>query len=412
MSILHRIQQLTLKQVYGLVVFIGTLALMFTVVTTSKEVGDQPGQPKAIKFSHSLHVESAGLECASCHEAASTSKLSSDHLLARKDNCQSCHEEQLSQNCSFCHTSDDPGTYVALATPKRELIFSHEAHVGGQNMDCVTCHSDLDREGVPTGSNVPAMATCNTCHDDRKASNACESCHTDLAGLRPVDHNRTDFVREHKQAARLASASCASCHTQESCIDCHNGADLIRVDLKGRDPVSPRSPRMMSTDRGTSTALLKTHDLNFRFTHGISAKGKAADCQTCHTQQQFCATCHAAGGNVNQVTFKPKSHQEAGFVMIGVGSGGGAHAQLARRDMETCASCHDAQGADPTCVTCHMDSDGFKGTDPKTHTRGFMAGVNGPWHSDPGANCFTCHSDANARVGGVKGTGFCGYCHK
>lgn len=412
MSILRRIRQLTLKQVYALAMLSGVLALTFTMVTKSREVGDQPEQPKAIRFSHSLHVEGAGLECATCHESAATSKLSSENLLAKKENCQSCHEEQLAQNCTYCHTSSDQSTYAAAASPQRELVFSHEAHVGVQKMDCVTCHTNLEKEGMPTGALVPAMATCNTCHNDVRASNTCETCHTDLAGLRPVDHNRTDFVREHKQTARLSTASCASCHTQESCIDCHNGTDLVKVDLAGRDPISPRSPRLMTMDRGKSTSLLKVHDLNFRFTHGIAAQGKAADCQTCHSQQQFCATCHAAGGNVNQVTFKPTTHQQAGFVTIGVGTGGGLHAQLARRDMETCASCHDAQGADPTCVTCHMDSDGFKGTDPKTHTRGFMAGVNGDWHSDPGANCFTCHSDANARVGGVKGTGFCGYCHK
>ena len=80
--------------------------------------------------------------------------------------------------------------------------------------------------------------------------------------------------------------------------------------------------------------------------------------------------------------------------------------------MESCASCHDAEGADPTCVTCHMDADGVKGTDARTHAKGFRAGEQGSWHSDPGANCFTCHSDANARVGGIKGQGFCGYCHK
>ena len=262
------------------------------------------------------------------------------------------------------------------------------------------------------GENIPTMTTCNSCHDDVKVSNACESCHTDLAALRPRDHNRTDFVRRHTDAARLADASCASCHTQESCIDCHNGVDLIKVDLPGKDLMSPHAPRLSGIDRGQGKRILKVHDLNFKFTHGIAAQGKTADCQTCHSQQQFCATCHMAGGNVNQAHFKPSTHQQAGFVTLGIGSGGGAHALLARRDMESCASCHDAEGADPTCVTCHMDADGVKGTDARTHAKGFRAGEQGSWHSDPGANCFTCHSDANARVGGIKGQGFCGYCHK
>ena len=64
-----------------------------------------------------------------------------------------------------------------------------------------------------------------------------------------------------------------------------------------------------------------------------------------------------------------------------------------------------------TCLTCHMDSDGIRGTDPKTHTTGFMKGEKGTWHDDPGASCFLCHSDVNARVNGVSGQQFCGYCH-
>lgn len=84
MSILQHMRQLTFKQVYALLIVCGTLALMFTVVTTSKEVGDQPGEPKAIKFSHTLHVETAGLECSTCHDAAATSMASSDNLLAKK----------------------------------------------------------------------------------------------------------------------------------------------------------------------------------------------------------------------------------------------------------------------------------------------------------------------------------------
>jgi hypothetical protein len=97
---------------------------------------------------------------------------------------------------------------------------------------------------------------------------------------------------------------------------------------------------------------------------------------------------------------------------MGVGSGGGLHAKLAKRDIETCAACHDAQGADPACILCHTDYDGIKGTNPRTHVPGFMAGNEGIWHNDPGATCYVCHTDANARVGGVKGQKFCGYCHK
>jgi hypothetical protein len=58
-----------------------------------------------------------------------------------------------------------------------------------------------------------------------------------------------------------------------------------------------------------------------------------------------------------------------------------------------------------------MDPTGIKGTNNKTHAIGFMANQHGRWHSDPGANCYVCHTDPNARPMGIKGQRFCGYCH-
>jgi hypothetical protein len=40
-----------------------------------------------------------------------------------------------------------------------------------------------------------------------------------------------------------------------------------------------------------------------------------------------------------------------------------------------------------------------------------MQGEHGSWHVNSGATCYNCHTDLNARPGGVKGRNFCGYCH-
>jgi hypothetical protein len=394
-----------------LLVFVA-LMVTFTMLTRSRETTVQHASEPPIKFSHRLHTEDAGVQCVECHDGVMKSGFATDLLLPKKPACQSCHEEQLNQGCTFCHTSDDVSTYTPLKTSERELLFSHAQHLQTQDVSCTTCHAGIELKEGGGKEHVPTMATCATCHNDVAASSTCETCHTDLAALRPFTHNRADFMREHKISARMSDASCSTCHTESSCADCHLSAGLTKVDPLGADMMSPRSPRLTAIDRGQSMALTKVHDLNFRFTHPVSAKGKIAECQTCHSVEQECAVCHAAGGNINQLTFKPAWHAEAGFVTIGVGSGGGRHAQMARRDMESCVSCHGLQGSDPTCAQCHTDADGIRGTDPKTHQRGFMASVNGPWHSDPGANCFVCHTDPNARVGGMQGQGFCSYCHK
>jgi c(7)-type cytochrome triheme protein len=401
----------TLKRRYIQFSIVLILVLACTVLLTSRETTGGSKESKRIKFSHQLHVKESGIACADCHSEAATSTKASDNLLAKMEACKNCHEDQLKSNCTYCHTSADSTSYAATSTPIRELIFSHQKHVD-QKVECETCHTVLDKADASTGELVPAMATCATCHNDVKATSACEKCHTNFASLRPIEHNRTDFVREHKRLAHLGDAKCGTCHTQESCIDCHNGSELVKVDLPGRDLMSQHSPRLLAINRGQGMRLAKVHDLNFKFTHGIAAKGKVMECQTCHSNKQFCSSCHEGGGNVNQGVFKPVSHAAAGFVTLGVGSGGGEHARLAKRDIESCAACHSAEGTDAVCMTCHIDVDGIKGTDPKTHDRGFQSSNHGIWHTDPGANCFMCHTDVNARPDGIKGQKFCGYCHR
>jgi hypothetical protein len=406
------VKQISVIQVYLLAVGMLLLIVVSTFVTQSREASARQDRSTLIKFSHEFHINEAGVTCQDCHDAASASTKSADNLLSKKANCQTCHEEQLQSDCAYCHTSADQASYVAFENPEREVTFNHELHVTGQSMACETCHQGLDAMTLATEKSLPPMATCNTCHNNLTGSNDCETCHTNFVSLRPKEHDRTNFAGEHKLFARMQDATCMSCHTEESCQDCHVNQDLTQTSLNRMDLVSPRGSRLTANDRAQGMALKQVHNLNFRFTHGVAAAAKSSECATCHDTQDFCSACHMAGGNVNQLQFRPLTHQQAGFATIGVGSGGGLHAQLARRDIESCASCHDTQGADPTCLTCHLDSDGIRNTDPRTHQRGFMADVHGDWHSDPGSSCFVCHADPNARVNGTKGVGFCSYCHQ
>lgn len=316
---------------------------------------DQVDRSKSIKFSHKFHIEQAGAECTSCHGAASTSKSSGDNLLGTKADCASCHDVEDTDECLKCHVSlESAGPFE---NPARELIFSHEAHVTAQDMKCEDCHTGLEAVDYASGANLPSMTTCNTCHNDMKVTNACESCHTDFVTLVPPDHERSDFIRNHREVVRLGAldASCQTCHREDTfCQDCHQPAGLKTFGTRDR-AVDP-SARRWTKDSPDQMKLQSVHELNYRFTHGIDAKSRAAECQSCHEPQTFCADCHSAGGNITQPRFKPASHAVPGFTTLGPGSGGGLHAEEARRDIESCASCHNVEGQDPTCFTCHTET--------------------------------------------------------
>ncbi len=370
---------------------------------------NQADNKNTIKFSHSKHAE-AGAECVTCHTTAQLSKKSSDKMLPTHTECQTCHDQEVNEKCGFCHT--DENNPVALPNPVREILFSHNKHIVDQKVECITCHAGIndDKANTTATQHIPSMATCNTCHNNVKATNQCEACHTNMTTRRPASHVAANFKREHGRVmnGRTFDANCQSCHSEASCMECHDGTNLTT--LSKFEKTGMLSPRKFGNDKPAALSGQNVHDINYKFTHGIDAKGRASDCQTCHRQQTFCSDCHM-NGSVALGGSMPTSHEKAGFTTIGVGTGGGTHAQLAKRDIQQCAGCHDADGGDPTCITCHVDNDGIKNTNPRTHVTGFMKTVKGEWHDDIAANCFVCHTDPNARPNGKAGQNFCGYCH-
>jgi hypothetical protein len=235
----------------------------------------------------------------------------------------------------------------------------------------------------------------------------CENCHTTTANLLPQDHKTAGFFENHKFSAEREDQNCAICHDNNFCESCHTATVMIDESNTAQDFYTPYSPHKF-LQNSKMQQITRVHDLNFRYSHGIDAKGKEDQCQTCHQLETFCSECHNSIGEGDYALggFVPFSHTKANFTTIGVGTGGGEHAILAKRDIESCIACHDIYSGDPNCILCHVDPDGIKGTNPKTHDSGFMDSEKGDWHDDQGSVCFTCHTNT-----GTAGIGFCGYCH-
>ena len=396
-----------LKVLY-LFIFLGTLALLaFGAMSSLKDDGVISNQGK-IKFSHSKHKDI--IECADCHSKVKESTNLKESLFPNHDNCASCHEVDNDQQCSTCHIGDN---YSALSSADKGLLFSHKSHLLNKDANCESCHkglSDVDYSWQAPAA-LPSMETCYGCHNDKSvASNACEGCHISTANLLPQDHKVVSFGKTHKFAAQEFNANCIMCHDNQSCDDCHMSTVGITETNTLKDFYQPYYPANF-IDGAKVQGISSVHDLNYRFSHGMDSRGKTAECQSCHQIETFCTECHQAENEDFAMSgIVPSSHLSPNFKTIGVGTGGGEHAILARRDIENCIACHDINGADPTCIQCHNDPDGIKGTNPKTHVSGFMNdGEGGDWHTDNSSICYNCHTSASPQS--VAGTGFCGYCH-
>ncbi len=356
-----------------------------------------------IIFSHAEHLLDYGLTCVDCHTEAAASSRSRDNILPKEATCGTCHSEVEDETqCGMCHRPDVQR--VAFDSPERLIEFPHGYHLETVQLSCEGCHLGMTETDYASRHNWPIMDDCLTCHQDADAPLVCETCHPRVEVIRPQTH-RVDWVYEHKQHSRADDMPCEKCHDDSWCEDCHAGALLVQASSP-----TDRVPTYAPSSRGRiGQVVQRQHEPNYRFLHPLDAAGKERRCQSCH-EPDYCIDCHRVEDREER--FKPIWHgplpQDPEPWVAGMGSGGGRHASWARRDIERCIACHDVDAADPSCLQCHVDFDGVRGTDPATHGVNFadVAG-RGDFHTDDGATCYACH--VNTRTGGV---GFCGYCHQ
>lgn len=194
-------------------------------------------------FPHRTHLE-FGLDCQACHAGATSSKVSTDHLIPDGQVCDACHN---GQTAPVIDTSR-----LAQADPaERSYRFDHEFHLGlespapliaaaidsgdyyGKPGDarrfldgataCTGCHRGLEESlAVDPATDMPRMGDCIVCHTRVDNPFSCKECHIEGVELLPADHTR-DFIDQHSTGrVPLDKPSCLPCHGRNfACMGCH-----------------------------------------------------------------------------------------------------------------------------------------------------------------------------------------------
>jgi hypothetical protein len=296
--------------------------------TTWKAAGEYPERRlDATTFPHSAHTD---VDCTDCHvEIAKAAKLGRARLPGA-DKCKECHDPP-----DAMHTPP--------ATPPRTeyaFRFSHADHLPylkGTKNACATCHKVLPEPGEKRKL-TPPMSACTSCHHHQQevAEARCRPCHESLKAydLKPVEQftefsHGANFVREHGRLAKPSAETCAQCHDQSFCANCHANATL------------PVRPEIRFPENVTSDFI---HRGNYVSQHQYDVQRDPASCRKCHGSF-FCDSCHQQQ-QISPRSLNPRDPHPPGWAQRGSGA---FHGDAARSNIVSCAACHD-QGAASICV--------------------------------------------------------------
>jgi hypothetical protein len=317
------------------------------------------------RFPHELHL--AGMACGRTGQPECLS-CSSCHSMSSRDELHRMPDAAL---CERCHR-DAHATRALLAAPARpfgEIHFDHDRHLALSEVrgQCVPCHAGVVEPGRAA---LPPMKQCFSCHEhqDEWEALSCTPCHErqDLVRTMPVTFLKHDdaFVRHHGElmTERRQALLCQTCHTQAQCQECHDVSQDLTLELRRPERIE----------------AVQVHRGDFMVRHGIEARSEPARCLSCHTTDT-CDSCHALRG-VSANLGDSRSPHPREWVGTNTASSN-FHGVWARRDILSCAACHEA-GPATNCIPCHKV--GAYGGNP--HPRG--------WKSARGENsamCRYCH---------------------
>src|SRR5581483_7613445 len=272
------------------------------------------GEPRALmvpranlKFDHAAHADK-GVACTRCH-AMSGVELAGRAQLPSMDLCLGCHDSRraklhASSRCATCHLGKQDGT-LETDFPSGILRPSGTLRGDAHTLDFRQHHAAVARDDARYCENCHRQDFCQGCHngvvkpldfhgndyvsrhaiDARRNSPDCNACHrrqsfclgcherlgvvdlrTDAATSSTVPLTSRRFHPEgwadetakgnpahHAWQAQRELKQCASCHRQETCLQCH-GSGAAGAGAAGKNHINPHPPNWISSGRCSALA--------------------------------------------------------------------------------------------------------------------------------------------------------------
>ena len=224
-----------------------------------------PRQQAQLHFSHAKHANS---KCSTCHDMSQSTPS-----MPTMETCIECHTQQhITTDCASCHTQnispiqssktlDRPPSVDGLTTRRKD--------------DAPKNHTQdwQQRHGVVA---LLAREDCMTCHTEQ----SCASCHNAQATT-PLAHHPPNYLVTHRLSARQDTEECTSCHVNEAtCLDCHQRmmAAPPSATTSGPPPrINVHPPSWLDASSATNHGIMARRNIN-----ECASCHSEQDCVSCH----------------------------------------------------------------------------------------------------------------------------------
>ncbi len=347
--------------------------------------------------------------CSTCH-ASALSKSTTTPVTAALFKTGQFHANLASQptSCNECHSNSKPATTkpsstvytLALgATSTNQAQYANHATAAVTGKDCSVCHlADAKKTGAAWSPSTPlhAFATGLT---------TCDGCHGTTNGLGTVIGTNNNLPLGLTNSTTVTTASNnAATGIAVGTLDQIDHSDLNVTKYNCNLCHTQAGPSNVVGVKGKEWAVASFHK-NLTGANALVANGTTARCSHCHmnvkptnafttrdhsgftnTSPEDCAGCHAYPA---WPTTADKPHGDSGTTAGATydcnschGQGGSASVHLS----VPAASHYGGNFKGNTCISCHINYAGFKGT-----TANLLYGHTG-FSTTSSTNCGLCHA--------------------
>ncbi len=174
--------------------------------TVGVQQGYAPEQP--IAFSHKLHAGEYEIACQYCHTGVEIGKSAN---IPSVNICMNCHnflktDSPEIQKLAAAQESGQPIEWVRVHNLPDLAYFNHSQHVKVGEIECQTCHGEIQEMEVVKQHAPLTMGWCIDCHRNTDVNTKGNGYYNKLVEL----HNKSS--KTPMKVADIGGLECAKCH--------------------------------------------------------------------------------------------------------------------------------------------------------------------------------------------------------